>query len=103
MKLHERQSIAEEIALRLLIQTYDDLAQLADDEDRADAFLKQSGVNIQCAPYVSLMIGQAGCLRKKMCVEITVVEDSANSQEPPGCIYFEKFSTGKLVVYGFKR
>jgi hypothetical protein len=94
--------VAEDVALRLFSRAYDELDQLADDECQADAFLMQQGFDIHRAPHVSLIIGRAGRMRKKICVEITVFGAPFNSKETPGTVYFEKFSSGKLVIYGFK-
>lgn len=96
---HERQSVADQIALRLLTKTYDELAQL-EGERNADAFLTQQGVDIYGNPHVSLMISRGGRIRKRMCVEITVTGVPFNAKEQPGCVYFEKYSSGKLVAYG---
>lgn len=103
MGLQERQAIAEGVALRLFPKTYGDLARLANDEGRADAFLTEQGVEIRRTPHVTLRVGKAGHLRKKICVEITVVDSPMDFQERPGCVYFEKHSSGKLVVYGFRQ
>ena len=102
MGLQERQALADNVAIRLLTKTYDELARLQDDEARADAFLTELGFDIRSAPYISLTVGRAGHLRRRMCVEITVIDDPTDSRGQPGCIYFEKYSSGKLLVYGFR-
>jgi hypothetical protein len=99
-RFQHRQRVANEIAFRLLAETYEHLRLLADDEAQSDAFLTRYGFDIHRPPYVSLMVSEGGLFRKRLFVEITVRADPTDRHERPGCVYFEKHQNGKLVVYG---
>ena len=94
----ERQAIAIRIAMLLIPRTYTELIGMADDERAADACLARLGVNNEAPPFVALTVGSLGRLRRRIAVEITVIENMEG--ERPGCVYFERYRSGKLVVYG---
>jgi len=101
--LRERQGLADAVASLLIGKTYGELLALANSEARADEFLSEHGFDPRRVPHVSLIVNPGGRLRKKVCVEITVIDTPMYPKSRQACVYFEKYSNGKLVAYGFRR
>jgi len=88
----------EDAARSLLEMTYDQLNDLSKRVKRKLAH-ESWEISVDGEPaYVSMMIGEIGCLRKRVCVELVLGSECADQWAHVPCVYFERFKSGRLYV-----
>ena len=95
----DAQKRAEELGAELMRLSYNDLVDLRHAQCENSDTLCRFEDHPKGELYVDVGIGKLGRMRKRISVEITVTGDGWEKWDQPGCVYFERFASGKLYWF----